>query len=70
LIELLELSLPLDATLEFLRDLLVVLDRYSVSYRYPGESAGKDEARAAFRAVTTVRDFMRAKLGISPENGL
>jgi HEPN domain-containing protein len=67
LIELLELCLPLDASFEFLRDLLVVLDRYAVSYRYPGESAGKDEARLAFRAVTDVRRFVRDKLGVSPE---
>ena len=45
LIELLELCLPLDGSFELLRDLLVMLDGYSVSYRYPGESAGKDEAR-------------------------
>jgi hypothetical protein len=52
---------------QFLRDLLVVLDRYAVSYRYPGQSAGKDEAQLAFRAVTDVRRFVRDKLGVSPE---
>jgi len=66
LIELLELCLPLDGSFELLRDLLVLLDRYSVSYRYPGESAGKDEARLAFRAVTEVRRSVRDKLGIPP----
>ena len=69
LIELLELCLPLDASFEFLRDLLVLLDRYSVSYRYPGDSAGKDEARLAFRAATNVRSFTRAKLGVSSGSG-
>jgi hypothetical protein len=56
-----------ELTLEWLQK--VVLDRYSVSYRYPGESAEKDEARLAFRAVTNVRSFVRAKLGVSPEKG-
>ncbi len=67
LIELLELCLPLDASFEFLRDLLVALDRYAVSYRYPGEAAGKDEARLAFRAVTSVRRFVSDKLGGATE---
>jgi HEPN domain-containing protein len=66
LIELLELCLPVDASFEFLRDLLVMLDRYAVSYRYPGESAAKDEARLAFRAATDVRRFVRDKLVASP----
>jgi len=65
LIELLELCLPLDASFELQRDLLVRLDRYAVRYRYPGESADKDEARQALRAVKTVRTFVRAKLGLS-----
>jgi len=65
LIELLELCLPLDTSFELQRDLLILLDRYAVRYRYPGESADKSEARRAFRAVTQVRAFMREKLGIS-----
>lgn len=64
LIELLELCLPLDASFELQRDLLVRLDRYAVRYRYPGESADKDEARQAFRAVKVVRTFVREKLGL------
>ena len=65
LIELLELCLPLDASFEFQRDLLVRLDRYAVRCRYPGESADKDEARQAFQAVKAVRAFVRGKLGLS-----
>lgn len=64
LIELLELCLPLDGSFELQRDLLVRLDRYAVRYRYPGESADKDEARQAFRAVKVVRTFVREKLGL------
>lgn len=68
LIELLELCLPVDASFEFQRDLLILLDRYAVRYRYPGESADRGEARQAFRAVTQVRAFVREKLGV-PEGG-
>jgi len=62
LVELLELCLPLDASFEFLRDLLILLDGYSVRYRYPGESANKDEAKTAFQTIRQVRAFMRPKL--------
>jgi len=66
LIVLLELCLPLDASFESQRELLVLLDRYAVRYRYPGESADKAEARQALQAATTVRVFAREKLGIAP----
>jgi HEPN domain-containing protein len=62
LVELLELCLPLDASFEFLRDLLILLDGYSVRYRYPGESANKDEAKTAFQTIRQVRAFMRPRL--------
>ena len=64
LIELLELCLPVDAAMETLRDSLVRLERYAVSYRYPGESADREEARLAFRTAVGVRSFLHGKLGI------
>lgn len=64
LIELLELCLRVDASFEFQRNLLIRMDRYAVSYRYPGESADKDKARQAFQAVKAVRTFLREKLGL------
>jgi HEPN domain-containing protein len=68
LIELLELCLPLDASFEFQRDLLIQLDRYAVRYRYPGESADKAEARRAFQAAKAFRMLMRQKFGLSIES--
>ena len=65
LIELLELCLTLDISFESQRHLLVLLDRYAVRYRYPGESADKAEAQQAFKTVTAVRKFVREKLEIS-----
>lgn len=64
LIELLEIALPFDESLELQRELLVQLERYAVRYRYPGESADKDEARAALRAAKIVRSFVRQRLGL------
>ncbi len=44
------------------RDL--VLNDYAVGYRYPGGSASKEEARAAVKAMRTIRAFMRQKMGL------
>ena len=65
LIELLELCLSIDAGFEFQRGSLIVLDRYAVRFRYPGESADKAEARLVFQTVTTVRKLVREKLGVT-----
>lgn len=64
LIELLELCLPVDASFELHRDLLMQLDRYGVRYRYPGRSADKDDAQFAMRGAKTLRTFLRARLGL------
>jgi HEPN domain-containing protein len=62
LIELLALCLQIDATLEFLRADLIVMERYAVRVRYPGNSAEKMDAKAAYQAVKVVRQFVRQKL--------
>ena len=64
LIELLELCLSEDPGFASERNRLITLDRYAVRYRYPGETADKDEARLAFQTVRTFRAFAREKLGI------
>jgi HEPN domain-containing protein len=64
LIELLEIALPFDQSLELQRELLVQIERYAIRYRYPGESADKDEARAALRAAKGVRAVLRHRLGL------
>jgi len=63
LVELLEIALPVDASFELQRGLLVQLERYAVRYRYPGESADKDEARSALRSAKGIRAFIRRRLG-------
>jgi HEPN domain-containing protein len=62
---LLGLIVPVSPEFEFVRDLLLLLNDYAVSFCYPGESATKDEARAAVKALRTVRAFVRAKLHLS-----
>jgi len=65
LIELLELCLPYDGTFEFQRDLLKELNKYAVEFRYPGETATKDDARAALHIMKLLRKFFRQKLSLS-----
>ena len=64
LIELLELCLLLDPTFDIQRDTLKDLTKYAVEFRYPGEMAVREDARATLRAVRTFRDFIRQKLGL------
>ena len=52
---------------EFIRDLLLLLNDYAVDVRYPGEAATKEEARAAVKAMRTVRVFVRQKLGLTDQ---
>ena len=64
LIELLELCLPIDVTLELQRPSLWALNRYAVRYRYPGEWADRDQARQALHVATEFRRFIRVRLGL------
>ena len=61
---LLGLITPISADFEFIRDLLLLLNDYAVDIRYPSEVATKDEARAAVKAMRTVRAFVRQKPGL------
>jgi len=61
---LLGLAIPASPDLEVIRARLLLLNDYAVDVRYPGESATKDEARAAVQAVRTVRALIRPELGI------
>jgi len=64
LLELVALIMKIDTSYELLRADLEALEDYSVRYRYPGEFAVKDEARAAYQAAKVVRDFVRQKLDL------
>ncbi len=60
--QLLEYCLPYDGTLELHRDLLKDLTRYAIAFRYPGESATKEDARTALHHAKIARAFIHSKL--------
>lgn len=64
LLELLALILKFDRNYELLKADLDVLEEFSVRYRYPGDTAEIEEAKSAYVAVKTVREFIREKLGV------
>ncbi|MBI5304786.1 MAG: HEPN domain-containing protein [Chloroflexi bacterium] len=59
--QLLEYCLAYDGTFEMHRDLLKDLTRFAFEFRYPGESATKEDAPTALRELKTFRAFVRAK---------
>jgi hypothetical protein len=66
LISLLELIIGVEPSMEMLRPQLQSLNVYSVSVRYPGESADRAMAREALRIAKTLRAQFRQKLGMNP----
>jgi HEPN domain-containing protein len=63
LVDLLTMSAAQDEALELIRGALELLNAYAVDIRYPGESATKEEAREAVKAMKQVREFMQSRLG-------
>ena len=59
--QLLELCLPYDETMELHRDLFKDLTRYAVEFRYPGDSAVKEDAHASVHHAKIIRSFLRPK---------
>lgn len=60
--QLLEHCLQYDGSLELHRDLFKDLTRYAVEFRYPGESANKEDARTALHHAKILRTILRPKL--------
>jgi len=63
--ELRRLAVTIDPTFDLITDLLVGLAPYAVEFRYPGEEATVEEAKAAVKAVKEIRWFVRNKLELS-----
>jgi len=63
LIALLEPLLTDNPPLEMLREALLQLNIYSVAFRYPGESALREDARSARSLCEYVRKTLRRHLG-------
>jgi hypothetical protein len=61
----LDLLLPVHATLSPLRRMLMSLSRFAVEYRYPNWRANARQLKAALRHVDLVRAESRELLGLS-----
>jgi HEPN domain-containing protein len=57
------MSIAHDEAFELIRGALELLNAYAVDIRYPGESATKEEAHEAVKAMKQVREFMQSRLG-------
>ena len=63
LIALLELCLPIEPLWEGFRTDFKILNRYAVDFRYPGESATREEAAKAVSIMRDLREAMQNRLG-------
>ncbi len=63
LIVLLDLLLPIEPLWESFRSSLIILTNYAVAFRYPGESADKQDAREALTLCRVLRSEIRNSLG-------
>ena len=64
LARLLDLILPIEPLWETWRADLNLLSSFAVEFRYPGESATKDDARRAGRLCRVFRERLRESLGL------
>lgn len=63
LIALLEICISVEPLWETFRTPLIILNRYAVEFRYPGESATREEAKEAVSIMQSLREAMRKALG-------
>ena len=64
LVELLQLVLPVDPTLELLRPDIMQLNPFAVDFRYPGEFATPTDARSALKSMDQIRNRIRHLLNL------
>jgi hypothetical protein len=62
--DILALCAKLDNAYLLLQTDLMGLEGYAVMFRYPGQSANKDEAKAAFKSAMMVKAFVKNQLGL------
>ena len=59
LLALLQLCLPVAPNLELHKELLSNLNPFAVTFRYPGESATRDQAYAAIQSIKKLRPIFK-----------
>jgi len=64
LYQLINLVIRQEPLLLELRNDLLVLNPFSVRFRYPGDRATKEDAREAFQAAKRIRTTFRIRLGL------
>ena len=64
LVNLLNLILPIEPTWSALRADLIALTAFAVEYRYPGNSATKQEAHDAVKRCRHIRRWIRQAFGL------
>ena len=64
LLVLLNLVLPIDPSWEMHRSVLSELSLFAVHFRYPGESACREDARRALNMCVQIRKLARMTLGL------
>jgi len=62
LMDLLAISIQIDPNFQLIQADLNILEGYAVHFRYPGETADKDEAKNAYKTASSVRKFIRGQL--------
>lgn len=64
LVELLVLCLPVNPAFDLLEPDLKSLNAYAVQFRYPGQSADKNDARNALKSARLIRTQVRTMLKV------
>jgi len=60
-----DLCADLDSDFALIEDAALILNPFAVKFRYPGEQAEASDVERALRAMEQIREFVRAKLGLS-----
>jgi len=61
---LLDMAVSIEPAWDVLRADLQTLSTFAVAYRYPGDTAGEDDAREAVEKCKNFRQVMRRSLGL------
>lgn len=64
LLALMELCLPFIPELELYKELLAYINQFAVAFRYPGESATREQAKQAVKALKLLRPILRQRLSL------
>jgi HEPN domain-containing protein len=67
LLALKELCLSFVPALEFHQESLAYLSQFAVTFRYPGESASREQAKRAIKIMKELRFMLRTAMGLAQD---